>query len=1047
MRLRSSFVAYPLGRGVRRTLAVIPLIAVIAAGTTALEVLAQSPTATLSGTVVDSTGAVVPDVEIEVLGAPTALRRVTTTNDEGIFAVTLLPPGQYLVTARRGGFATAKVRDVTLGIADRRTLLLTLSPGSIDETVTVEATSLVETESGTIGTHVERKLVENLPINGRSFNSLLELAPGVVLSKSRYGDEGQYSVNGQRQNTNTYLIDGVGANVGIAYGAGLGNTTAGTTPGLSVLGSTSNLASLDAIQEVGIKTSTYAPEYGRTPGGQISVVTRSGTSDFHGTLFEYFRHDGLDASTWFANQLGFAKPLLRHNNFGGVVGGPVLGDRTTFFFSYEGLRLRREAILSRVVPSLAARQQAPEGLRSILNAFSVPNRRDYGDGFAEFVGASIVPFSLDATSIRVDHDLNESVRVFGRYNYAPSDVALRGLEGTSLNARSRIQLATETATLGSTQIFGRRISNDLRLNLSWTRTRLESTLDDFGGAVVPSEDELFPSFTDPTNTYRDILVGDTYTFTGRVAAHEQRQLNLVDHLTFLSGAHTLRFGVDYRRIAPKIDFVPYALGTYFFDIPQADGESRITFGSFNTSYGASLTPVFHNLSVYAQDSWRITPRLSLTYGVRWEFNPPPSDDSPEGAVFIAGADDPATMRLAPPGTPRWKTSYQNFAPRVGVAYQVSQASGRETVLRGGWGVFYDLGTSTSVPIEGTTSSTSLDGARYPLDPALIEIAPASPAPPYSGVPAYVPDLQLPRTYQWSLTVEQALGIDNVLSASYVGAAGRKLLWKEILVNPNPTFARVNITSNRASSDYHALQVHFRRRIAHGVAAIASYTYSHAIDLASSDVFGRPGSTAANPSLDRASASFDVRHSLTAAGVVDLPMPWGRPLTKALLGGWGVDSFFRARSAFPVDVLTGRVFAGIFEAGRPDLVPGRALYLDDDSAPGGRRINAAAFDGITPIIQGRQGTLGRNALRGFGATQLDVAVRRTFALSETARLHLRVEAFNVLNHPNFADPESRLSAGPRFGISHSVLGSTFGGLNSAYQVGGPRSIQLAIKLQY
>ncbi len=376
------------------------------------------------------------------------------------------------------------------------------------------------------------------------------------------------------------------------------------------------------------------------------------------------------------------------------------------------------------------------------------------------------------------------------------------------------------------------------------------------------------------------------------------------------------------------------------------------------------------------------------------------------------------------------------------------------MLRGGVGIFYDLNTQqVGGAISGATfpfgSSKVLSNVLFPLTPDLATPAPIGLSHPIN-VTAFDPDLVLPRTYQWNFAVEQSLGSNQTITASYVGAAGRRLIQMKQIRNPNPDFGIVRLVGNPASSDYHALQMQFQRRLTQGLQALASYTWSRSIDTASSD-----SPTAVIPasgleqSQERGPSAFDVRHSFTTAVTYNIPAPNVGAFGSAILRNWSVDALFRARSATPVNVTTPVVLFGLAGATRPDLVEGVPLYLDDPSVPGGRRINRAAF--ATPPI-GRQGTLGRNALRGFGAWQLDLALRRQFNLTERINLQLRAEAFNLFNHPNFANPVSQLN-NAQFGQSVSMLGrslgsgGTTGGFSPLYQIGGPRSMHLAIKLNF
>jgi len=316
-----------------------------------------------------------------------------------------------------------------------------------------------------------------------------------------------------------------------------------------------------------------------------------------------------------------------------------------------------------------------------------------------------------------------------------------------------------------------------------------------------------------------------------------------------------------------------------------------------------------------------------------------------------------------------------------------------------------------------------------------------------------PRLKLPRTYEWNASFEQSLGNSQSLSLSYIGAIGRDLLRNTNLVSPNSNFEFVGLTTNSATSDYQALQAKYERRLSHGLQALASYTWSHSIDIASTDAFANylnTPSSVANPSIDRGNSDFDIQHAFTAGVTYNLPSPGWNNVARATVGSWSVDGFIFARTAPPVDVLSGIVFAdGIALYPRPDVVPGVPLLLYGSKYPGGKILNAAAF---TAPPTGQQGELGRNVLRAFGASQTDIAFQRQFHLSDRMQLRFRGEFFNIFNHPNFGPPDNNIT-NALFGYSTATLASSLGsggangGLNPLYQIGGPRSIQLALKLQF
>lgn len=514
----------------------------------------------------------------------------------------------------------------------------------------------------------------------------------------------------------------------------------------------------------------------------------------------------------------------------------------------------------------------------------------------------------------------------------------------------------------------------------------------------------------------------------------------------------MKFGIDYRRLAPISDTNSYSQVVGFFNLNQAI-TGMAGFASISAGIGR-LFPVFTNFSAYAQDTWKATRRLTVIYGLRWELNPPPTEENGNEPYTVIGLDNPATMTLAPKGSRLWKTSYNNFAPRLGLAYHLFRATGRETVVRGGVGIFYDLGTGPAGRAIGTspfTASKTLSNVPFPLSPEQAAPPAFSSGPPYANIFVVDPNLKLPRTYQWNVAVEQSLGSDQSVSFSYVAAVGRDLLRMEVLRLgnlPNPNFTRVAVERNAATSDYHALQLKFRRRFSQGLQTLASYTWSHSIDSASTESAFNVPARKIDPNVNRGSSDFDVRHSFSGALTYDIPVADFRGGIAAFFSDWSVDAMFRARSATPVDVIMSRQLFGIPQVNRPDLVPGIPLYLNDPTVAGGRRINRAAF--VAPPLN-EQGNLGRNSLRGFSASQLDLALRRKFNLGERLSLQFRTDFFNIFNHPNFADPNRFFDNINFFGQSLQTLGQSLteqgGGLSSLYQIGGPRSMQLALRLQY
>jgi hypothetical protein len=991
------------------------------------------------------------------------------SNGSGEYYLTNLPPGPYRLEIEKAGFKKLIKPDVVLHVQDALAMDFEMTVGSALETIKVEAGApLVNTTDATVSTLIDRGFVEDLPLNGRSFQTLIMLTPGVVVVATAYDDQGQFSINGQRADANYFSVDGVSANFGVTGYFPLVQTGSGALPALSAAGGTNSLVSVDAMQEFRIQTSSFAPEFGRTPGGQISIVTRSGTNAFHGTLFEYFRNDALDANDWFSNFNQLPKPEERQNDFGGVFGGPIFKDKTFFFFSYEGLRLRQPSTAETVVPDTASRQQAQATVPAILpylNAYPMANGAELGAGLAQFNASFSNPSSLDAYSIRVDHVINSKLNLFARYNYSPSSIDQRGPFGV-LSTTESLSSSVQTFTVGVTGLIKPEISNEVRANYSNHRVSTKFAVDRFGGAVPIPDSTLFPSGFSSSNSNVELLIDGVGAYSqGLQGTDEQRQVNFIDNLSITHGGHQMKFGLDYRWLSPFSipntynQFVEFAGVTC--PSPPSSCTGNALSGAAEFVLVTSLqTDVLlaHNFSLYAQDTWKMTPRLTVTYGLRWDINPPLKGKNLANQPFtVTDLNDPATIALAPRGTPLYDTTYGNVAPRVGVAYRLSSRPDWGSVIRGGFGTFYDLGQGS---LGGVSSyfpyqaGNLFAGVPFPLSPENATPPAITTSPPVSTIIVADPHLKLPRTYQWNFALEQSLGSSRSLSFTYIGALGRELLRVTNLFNPNVDFQSVLVTDNSATSDYHALQVKFQQRLSHGLQALASYTFSHSIDIASTDAianYSNTPTTIASPNIDRGNSDFDIRHAFSAGVTYYVPTPGSQKIVRDILGGWSLDSFVLARSA-PPDNLMGAIDfgpGGTILYPRPNVVPGKPFELYGSQYPGGKIFNSAAF---SEPPTGQQGDFGRNVLRGFGATQFDVGLQRQFHITENVGLRFRAEFFNIFNHPNFGNPNNDLTS-PLFGQSTQTLASSLGsggangGLNPLYQIGGPRSIQLALKLQF
>ena len=1044
-------------------------------------IYSQTTDASITGVVVDPTKAAIPDAKLTVTNDSTNARSSVVTDQTGSFYISNLPPGAYRIEVERTGFNTVVRPGLILHIKDRMEMNFEMAVGPAAETVTVEGGApLVNTQDATVGTVIDEHFASNLPLNGRSFQTLVLLTPGAVATPASYSAQGQFSVNGQRADTNYFTVDGVSANNGVAAGLALLQSAGGTIPGLTSLGSTQSMVSVDAMQEFRIDTSTLAPEFGRTPGAQISIVSKSGSNQFHGSLFEYLRNDVLDANNWFGNRDNIPKPKERQNDFGGVLGGPIRKNHTFFFFSYEGLRLRQPLTATTLVPSNAARALMPASVTPFLNLFPLTNAPDLGNGTAQFIASYSNPGTVNAYSIRMDHTINAKTVLFARYSDTPSSENQRNLYGAASTVSYQTQ-RLQTVTIGLNELVTPHVSNELRVNYSHARAGSIANIDNFGGATPQSSTSFlqtlnYPSGFTPQNAVFGLGVTSTGAslFDGKNSTNLQRQANLVDTATVITGSHHVKFGLDYRWLAPLSGPRNYAQTIVFSGVLGGAGTMQ-SGEAQSVSVTAQQTSVVlvKNFSLFGQDTWAVSRRLKLNYGVRWDVNRPfQSEDSNRPFYTVTGYQNPPTMTLEPAGTKMYATTWGNFAPRLGLAYSIRNRSGWETVARGGFGEFFDIGDAYLEGAAGLgwpfTSTVSFSNIAVPLTRVQALPAPSSTNYPVSSfLYVAVPNLKLPKTWQYNIALEQSLGGAQNLSLTYVGALGRDMIYNYNIYSASQNFpSGVSVATNEGTSRYDALQVKFQRRFLHGLQALGQYTWSHALDTGSLSYQGNPPTVAGSARADYGNADFDIRQAFSGAVVYQVPSPtvhWA----KTLFGGWSLNNFFIARTAPPVTPNAATVFgASYFFTPRPNVVPGVPIYLYGSGYPGGKILNnspltaaqIASAGCVGTIAQGAfcspptgtQGNMARNSVRGYGAWQDDISIRRQFFVRENTRLLFIAEFFNILNHPNFGQPTTSLSSA-LFGQPTSTLAtalqSQFSGFSPLYQIGGPRSIQLALKLTF
>ena len=1041
------------------------------------------------GQVHDPSNGSVDGADITLRNEQTGGTRNTKSNESGFYSLPALQPGTYRLMVRASGFQTIVRGGIQLEVGDSARLDFALTIGSSQTTITVRGGApLINTVDASVGTVIDRNMIDQMPLNGRGIQTLVELTPGVIVVPVVDVNRSQFVINGQRSDANYFTVDGVSANFAVADSASLeylhsttttaGQAGGGMLPANNFLGTFSNLLSPEALEEFKIQTSTYAPEFGHLPGGQIDLISRSGTKRYSGSLFEYLRNDATDANDWFNNMQGLPKAALRFNNFGGTFGGPVQlprvydgKDRTFFFLSVDFLKIQQpQPAVTILVPTLSARESAPPALAALLNAYPIPNETGLGGapfplGFAQFVGASSLQYDQRTYSLRVDHNFSDKLGLFVRYSHAPSQrIEPVAFYQTPSNFDC-YTIGTDSITLGLTQSISSNLVNETRVNASKQSAGDTAYLNKEFGGIPPAISQFLPPGYSSANSNASFDAGRTnqvpVIYLGMISKNEARQIEGLDNLSYNHGAHLLKFGIDYRWFSPvrtvpahqtflSLDGIYESPGSFISTVPEIE----TTVSTLNKT--AYVVPTF---GAYAQDTWRLNSRFTINYGQRWEVDPAPRVSA--GQALVAGGltnlNDTSTVYPLAAGQPFYPTTYANFAPRVGIAWQLLSRAQMMTVLRAGAGVFFSSaqGDFEDTPLNGTVLSiytnqplgslgTGTPSQTINLDPAVVTALVAA------------PHYKLPIVYQWNVAVEQAFG-QQTFSVGYVGAVGRRLIGSgELLsLSAKPPLSFLQVLGNDASSSYNALQVQFNRRLSHRLQILTSYTFSHSIDNLSQEIppFLAPRSLSQylNPNADRGPSDFDIRHSLSGAVIVELPA-LRRGVAAALLRDWSANGIFFARSALPTDILDPSNLDL-----RPNYVRGQPLYLYGPQYPGGKAYNKAAFTDATFL---KEGDFGRNVLRGFGAWQIDFAMHRKFNFSERTSLEFRAEAFNVFNHPNFANPSDSgdptslfLLKRPHWGESSAMLanglGSTLipGELNPLFQIGGPRTLQFALRLRY
>jgi Carboxypeptidase regulatory-like domain/TonB dependent receptor-like, beta-barrel len=1055
--------------------------------------LAQTFRGGIQGTVTDSSGAVVAGADVTVASPETGFSRTTQTDATGNYFVSELPIGNYDVTVKAKGFRPAEAKGIKVAVSASLGVNISLSPGDVTETVVVrDQTPLVNTTQNTLGATLDAEQFNELPVSGRDFTKLLVMVPGSGGDPSGVADSpgsfGLFSINGNRGRSNNYLIDGTDMNDGYR------NLPAINQGG--VFGTPATILPMDALQEVSVVNSTEA-EFGRSSGGTVNIVTKSGTNEIHGTIYEYFRNNGLDARNFFNSKPG-PQNVFHNNQFGFSLGGPFKKDKTFWFVSYEGQRegvgiptLARVPTQADLNAAIAANGGVVNPVSAALlarNPWPAANQPVDSNGNNLLISTP-ADNRVDSVIAKIDHRFSEKDNLTGRYYFGDSDqsfpLALVGggiLPGFNTVTPTNVNIFS----LSHTHLFNPRLLTEIRFGYNrfhedffpQDRTFDPSTIglnmgtasQDFGLPQII----VGPPASDTVNQRSFATLGAN-TSVPRGRTDTNWQFN--DNFTWTHGRHNWKAGYEFRRT-----FVDG-----FFD---SGYRGRITFASLEDfiagvpdsgrqAQGNSSRQTFqNNHSLYAQDTFRLSQHFTVNYGLRWEYFGVIGEEKDRFSLLDAAGNVNTVSQLYP-------RDLNNFAPRASVAWDLS--GNGKTVVRAGWGMYYDAFSQDffvgQLPFNTFNSGPAYNGVGP--DPITFSFSPAAMIQP--GVPVFDPtsfsatdvftvdqNLRTPYIHVFNVNVQQELSPRVALQIGYVGSQGRKLFrYVDInQINPAtgtaafPAFLFINRFQSSASSNYNSLQTSLRFRDWHHFTSSVNYSYSHSIDNASDGQDYVPNATQPDnsfaPDRERASSNFDMRQKLSWTFTYQFPSPGNM---SRLRSGWSVDGVLSLAAGQPFNV--NYLFEGDFNGsgeffGRPDLVgdpfagtktPNSFLNLSAFQVP--CAINATQ-DGCVGNVH--FGNLGRNAFVGPDFKNFDFSLAKDTKINERFAVQFRANFYNIFNHPNFANP-----LWPTFGVdfAQNGLDATGRGIdflpitatpdvgtgNPFLGGGGSRNIELALRLKF
>ncbi len=1077
---------------------------------------AQTTTARLTGTVTDPSGAAVSNAQISIRNLATGQERVVSTNSDGLYVAVSLQPGTYDVLITAGGFANSEQKNLVLAVGQEVTKNFAVGVAGAETSVTVNAGSVVDldTSSAKIGANVPEREIKNLPINGRQISQLYLLTPGATNTGT--GAFGDIRFSGRAVEQNIIRLDGIEATSIIDTSPGNLN---GELPSLFRL-----QQSLEAVQEFRVDSSNYPAELGTGTGGQISFVTKSGTSQLHGSAFEYVRNDFFDARNYF-NRRNTANntPKFRLNQFGGSLAGPIVKDKLYYAAVYEGLRQLWEVPYSSTTLSAAQRAQVTNpALQPLLAAFPIAN-----NGAAGVISIGQNNIQEDFGHIRFDYHFNDRFNLYARYN-RDQGVSSQ-VQDASLSRFNQVEVP-QNAVLALNQVWSSRIFNETKFGYNGIKMRVLGVAGPTGGVDLSSSRIAIAGLTNVGS-----LISLSSSFNGTGAPYTGSTYSYIDNFSYVVGNHNTKFGVEIRPLSLYNDQIGGTTYTYnsFTNFANNVPDQIQYYGTLSDK--SPFTGLSGNADVkqsyyiaYAQDEWKIKPNLTLSYGLRYEYYSPLHEVRNKNVVF-----DMVAGTIYPGFKGDWFKMTQNFGPRLGLTYAPTMLHDK-TVFRLGGGWYFGPGqTEDQIQPEANdrvtrtftnTGGTATSGKVYPINPQTDVYANYDINSPTLGYQprAYAPNYKVPeKIVSYTASVQQQLPGNMQVMIGYVGSTGRNLFLRSITnlitsVTTNPTtgagtairefgnrFAEIDYKTSGGVDQYHSLQTSLQRRFTSGLSLGLQYTWAKELGTSSGS---NEATTAQEPlqiygqTPEYGRGINDIRSSLNATVLFDVPVGKGKSFDlgsvgNTIVGGWQIGSIVNFHTGVPIDVLITRPDvayvgnAGTAYAGQtfanPVVVGGVVQTTAVQNVPGGgnsrnvRRPNRVP--GVNPLLKnGLQflnpaafttpaaGTFGnqrRNDISGPSLAQLDMTLQKEFALTERFRFKFTADAFNILNHANFANPgnirlaqviPSAATGGAQPGTPFALTGANGAGTNfgtysstvgNQVGLGAQRQIQLAGRITF